>query len=79
MSLAVLDIEWTDAAKDWLAKEGFDPVFGARPLRRAIQRHVENALSKRILSGELKEGDSVLVDADASGLTFARREVGVVV
>src|SRR3972149_5927573 len=46
-----ITVELTEAAKDWLCKEGFDPTFGARPLRRAIQRHIENPLSKRILSG----------------------------
>jgi len=56
-------VELTDAARDWLASEGFDPQFGARPLRRALQRFVENPLSKRILSGEFHEGDTVIVDA----------------
>ncbi|MEW6143086.1 MAG: AAA family ATPase [Chloroflexota bacterium] len=60
----------TEAAKDWLLKEGYDPVYGARPLRRAIQRYVENPLSSRILSGEFKDGGSVTVDANAEGLTF---------
>ena len=65
-------ISLTDSAKDWLAKEGFDPVFGARPLRRAIQRHVENPLSKRILSGEFTPGDLIIVDAAADGLPFEK-------
>jgi ATP-dependent Clp protease ATP-binding subunit ClpC len=65
-----LSIELTDKAKSWLAKEGYDPVYGARPLRRAIERHVENPLSAKILSGELKEGDTVRVDAGKDGLTF---------
>ena len=63
-------ISLTEAAKEWLAREGFDPIFGARPLRRAVQRHVENPLSKRILSGELASGDHVLVDAADAELTF---------
>ncbi|MCX8125915.1 MAG: AAA family ATPase, partial [Dehalococcoidia bacterium] len=60
----------TAAAKDWLLKEGYDPVYGARPLRRAIQRYLENPLSGRILSGEFKDGASITVDAGAEGLTF---------
>ena len=66
-----LNLEWTDAARVWLAKEGYDPAFGARPLRRAVQRHVENALSRGILRDEFKAGDVIVVDANYEGLTFA--------
>ncbi|MDY6833261.1 MAG: AAA family ATPase [Chloroflexota bacterium] len=59
-----MKLELTEAAKDWLCKEGFDPVFGARPLRRAIQRNIENPLSKAILKAEFEEGDLIVVDAD---------------
>jgi len=65
-----INIELSEEAKSWLAREGYDPVFGARPLRRAIERHVENPLSAKILSGELKEGDTIRVDAGKDGLTF---------
>ena len=66
----------TPAAGLWLAKEGFDPVYGARPLRRAVQRHLENYLSKKILAGELQEGDHVEVDADEDiGLTLTTSEL----
>ena len=66
-----ITFELTPAAGLWLAKEGFDPVYGARPLRRAVQRHLENNLSKKLLAGELQEGDHVVVDADDdSGLTL---------
>ena len=65
-------VSLTDAAKDWLTKEGFDPVFGARPLRRAIQRNVENPLSKRILAGDFVSGDHVVVDAGEDQLTFEK-------
>ena len=65
-------VSLTDAAKDWLAKEGFDPVFGARPLRRAIQRHVENPLSKRILAGDFVSGDHVVVDAREDQISFEK-------
>ncbi len=59
-----LHVELTDAAREWLAKEGYDPAFGARPLRRALQKHVESPLSVRLLSGEFSAGDTILVDAD---------------
>jgi ATP-dependent Clp protease ATP-binding subunit ClpC len=65
-----LDIELTAKAKSWLAKEGYDPVYGARPLRRVIERYVENPLSSQLLRGELKEGDTVKVDLGKDGLTF---------
>ncbi|MCI0825471.1 MAG: AAA family ATPase [Chloroflexi bacterium] len=65
-----ITFELTPEAGLWLAKEGFDPVFGARPLRRAVQRHLENALSKGILGGKFKEGDHVVVDAGESGLVL---------
>jgi len=64
----------TDEAKTWLAGEGFDPLFGARPLRRTIQREVENPLSKKILLGEFREGDVVGVDVSPEGLVFSKVE-----
>ena len=72
-----VSISLTDAAKEWLAREGFDPVYGARPLRRTVQRYVENPLSKRMLSGEFSEGDHVLIDGGGDGLTFAKAEAPV--
>src|SRR5512147_985040 len=60
-----ITVELTDAARKWLAKEGYDPAFGARPLRRAIQKNVESPLSVELLSGKYKEGGSILVDVDA--------------
>jgi len=65
-----LDIELTAKAKSWLAKEGYDPIYGARPLRRVIERYVENPLSSQLLRGELKEGDTIKVDLGKDGLTF---------
>ena len=62
-------------ARKWLAKEGFDPAFGARPLRRSIQKHLENALSKAILTGQFQQGDHILVDTDDKGLTFSKAAV----
>jgi ATP-dependent Clp protease ATP-binding subunit ClpC len=57
-------VELTDAARKWLAKAGYDPAFGARPLRRAIQKNVESPLSMELLSGKYKEGATILVDVD---------------
>lgn len=65
-------VSLTDRAKSWLAREGFDRIYGARPLRRAVQRHVENQLAKRVLSGEFGEGDHVLVDASEDGMVFSK-------
>jgi ATP-dependent Clp protease ATP-binding subunit ClpC len=67
-----LAVELTDAARQWLAREGFDPQFGARPLRRALQRHVESPLSVQLLRGEFESGDLVGVDAGEEGLIFKR-------
>jgi len=68
-----LEVELTDAARGWLAREGFDPQFGARPLRRALQRHIESPLSVRLLRGDFERGDLVIVDAGEEGLVFERQ------
>ena len=65
-----INIEVSDAAKEVLAKKGFDPVFGARPLRRAIQSMVEDPLAEYMLEGSVKPGDTVKVEADADKLKF---------
>ena len=57
-----MTLELTDAAKEALVTEGYDRVFGARPLRRTIERRIENPLAKRILGGEFSDGDTVEVD-----------------
>jgi ATP-dependent Clp protease ATP-binding subunit ClpC len=72
-----LKVELTDAARRWLAREGFDPQFGARPLRRALQRHIESPLSVELLRNEYEPGDLVCVDADEDGLVFTRMQVQV--
>ncbi|HEU0292341.1 MAG TPA: AAA family ATPase [Anaerolineales bacterium] len=59
-----ISVQLTDAARKWLAKEGYDPAFGARPLRRAIQKHVESPLSVELLGGKFKDGATVVVDVD---------------
>ena len=68
-----LFIELTEAARRWLAKQGYDPQFGARPLRRALQRYVESPLSVKMLKGEFKVGDTILVDANDEGIVFSKR------
>jgi ATP-dependent Clp protease ATP-binding subunit ClpB len=65
-------LELTDAAKEALGEAGWDPAYGARPLKRAIQRLVENPLALRLLEGELAEGDTVRVDAPDGDLVFER-------
>ena len=72
-----ITFELTEAACQWLSKEGFDPVFGARPLRRAVQRNVETPLSKGILADDFREGDHVVVDEESGRLTFNKAAVAV--
>jgi ATP-dependent Clp protease ATP-binding subunit ClpB len=72
-----LRIELTDAAKQLLAEEGYDPAFGARPLKRIIQRQVQDPLALRLLQGDFREGDLVRVDSMNGHLTF-EREAGPV-
>jgi ATP-dependent Clp protease ATP-binding subunit ClpB len=67
-----IELELTDAAKEALAEAGWDPTYGARPLKRAIQRLVENPLALRLLEGEFADGDTVRVDAHDGGLVFEK-------
>jgi len=69
-----VSIELTVKARDWIAKEGYDPVYGARPLKRAIEKYVENPLSTGILRGEYAEGDTIVVDLGDEGLTFKTKK-----
>jgi len=71
-----LKLEVTPAAKEYLAQAGYDPDFGARPLKRTIQREVQDVLALKVLSGEFKEGDTILVDATPEGLVFQSIVVG---
>ena len=68
-----LGLELSEEAKSWLAKKGYDPVYGARPLRRAIEHYVENPLSTKLLRGEFKEGDIIAVDVGDGGLVFTTK------
>jgi ATP-dependent Clp protease ATP-binding subunit ClpB len=66
-----IELELTERAKELVAEEGFDLVYGARPLKRVIQREILNPLAAKILSGEVKEGSSVVIDRDDRRLTFS--------
>jgi ATP-dependent Clp protease ATP-binding subunit ClpB len=67
-------LELTDAAKEVVAEAGWDPTYGARPLKRALQRLVENPLALRLLEGDFTEGDTIRVDAQNRELAFTRAE-----
>jgi ATP-dependent Clp protease ATP-binding subunit ClpB len=67
-----LTLEVSDAALDWLANMGYDPAFGARPLKRLIQRELQDPLALQLLQGQIVEGDTVSVDAGPDGLTIAK-------
>ena len=73
-----VNMQFTATARKLLAEKGYDPDYGARPLRRAIQRLVENPLSEEVLRGKFKEGDSVVVDAKDGEIVFSKGEVAAV-
>jgi ATP-dependent Clp protease ATP-binding subunit ClpB len=60
----------SDAAKDQLAREGYDPAYGARPLKRTIQKRVVDPLARLLLTGEVKDGDTIAADKGSDGLSF---------
>jgi ATP-dependent Clp protease ATP-binding subunit ClpB len=68
-----LTLDVTDAAREWLALNGYDPLYGARPLRRLVQTAIGDNLAKALLAGEIRDGQTVVVDAkeDRSGLTVS--------
>ncbi len=70
-----LQLELTEAAAKQLVDQGFDPQFGARPLKRTLQRELVNEMAKHVLAGDYVKGDTVLVDADGAGLLFGRKSV----
>ena len=65
-----VNLQLSDEAKQWLADDGYDKVYGARPLRRALQRRIENTLSTMIIRGDCESGDTVFVDVNEQGLDF---------
>jgi ATP-dependent Clp protease ATP-binding subunit ClpB len=64
-------LEVSEAAREYLAEVGYDPDYGARPLKRAIQRELQDPLAMQILSGEFSEGDTIRVDRGEKGLVFS--------
>jgi ATP-dependent Clp protease ATP-binding subunit ClpB len=69
-----IHVELTEAAKDQLVREGYDPTYGARPLKRTIQRRVLDPLALQVLEGSFTEGDTVMVDTSSAGLVFEKRQ-----
>jgi ATP-dependent Clp protease ATP-binding subunit ClpB len=65
-----IDLQLTDSAREHLVRVGYDPTYGARPLKRAIQKEIENSLAKKMLTREIKDGDTVLIDAHNGALVF---------
>ena len=74
-----VSIELTDAARKWLAKQGYDKMFGARPLRRALQKYIESPLSVQMLRGDFVSGDTVLVDMKEEQIEFRKGGAGIAV
>ena len=70
-----IEIKLTEKAKELLVKEGYDPAYGARPLKRTIQRLVLDPLAVKVLKGEFKDGSTVVVDAKADNIIFAKKEI----
>jgi ATP-dependent Clp protease ATP-binding subunit ClpA len=68
-------VELTDDAKELLVKEGYDPAYGARPLKRTIQRLVLDPLAVKVLEGTFKDGDTVVVGAKSGSITFSRKSI----
>jgi ATP-dependent Clp protease ATP-binding subunit ClpB len=69
-----VDIELSDEASHLLSKEGYDPAYGARPLKRTIQKRILDPLAVKVLAGEFREGDTVMIGADGENITFSKKE-----
>ncbi len=68
-----LTIELTEKARDYVTEQGYDPVYGARPLKRYLQKHVETLAARMILGGEVHQGDTIVLDVNENGLyAYAR-------
>jgi len=72
-----MSLKLAEAALDFLAEVGYDPVYGVRPLKRAIQRELETQIAKAILRSEFKNGDTIFVDVENERLSFKRLPVGL--
>ena len=66
-----ITVELTDAAKQYIVENGYDPIYGARPLKRFLQKHVETLSAKLILADKVREGDTILIDVSGNELTAA--------
>jgi ATP-dependent Clp protease ATP-binding subunit ClpB len=71
-----MKVELTEAARELIAREGYDPVYGARPLRRFIQRDVETRIGRALLAGEISDGATIILDADDGELVVSWRDPG---
>ena len=71
-----ITLELEPEARAWLADKGYDPAYGARPLKRVIQKNVQDPLAELILSGEIHDGEKVVIGADAAGLLIGGRASG---
>lgn len=67
-----IELKASDAAQEWLARTGYDPVYGARPLKRLIQKEIENPLALKLLEGQFADGDRILIDGNGDGLVFKK-------
>jgi ATP-dependent Clp protease ATP-binding subunit ClpB len=67
-----LTLDISDLAKKRLAEEGFDPAYGARPLKRAIQREIQNPLALSVLEGKFNDGDTIVADVDGDAIVFRK-------
>ena len=67
-----IEVEFTDNARKQIMDEGYDPAFGARPLKRTIQQRLENPLASELLAGKFTDGDKIKIDADAHKFTFEK-------
>ena len=69
-----MTLEISEKTRELIAEEGYDPDFGARPLRRSIQKLIENSLSEEILQGKFQEGDTIMIDVKDGQITFSKKE-----